>query len=486
MLWQLLVLIAVGFAGPTLVTVGVFVISQDRLRGPLLTGSVVWGVIVLIATPLVYDHFRHEILTFNENLNTVVIAVKKVPTVCIEDGSCRWTYQCHPYIVTESYLANESYQAYDSTRKKTVTKYRTVTKHRTVTKYHSCPYSLEEDEWQTVTSLKTDPTNASSANVTITEASHHLPDDPSAHLWREYRTIPVSILNSAGVGAPEVSKHYQQIIRTGSYPAISIEHGFENYLLSDPETTMRPTVSQDELVPYQQKGLLPKLHITPDEEHAVNKVYFVGMKPPANALQWQNAVAHFNAEAGALRQMDLHLVILPESAVGDLHQYAIALRGYWSDTSIFGHSPLPKNALVVVFATDGQVVKRAEVFTLMPPAADGVSNTLLFQDIQDQLPGQPLQPETLLGDPQPIVSQVSDEGYDVKYRTGSQGIGLLEYLLITGPHHFQRVPMASFRYLKDEILPSTDDCIKIFLIVLAIGLIAGGGSAIALFKIANR
>lgn len=396
----------------------------------------------LVVIPLTLWAGRHMAInsqvTFYENWNGWETRAVWLKTTCVRDGSCRHTYDCDPYTVTEYYDCS-----YTDSNGKRVSK----TCDRQVTKYHSCPYASEEWYFGVKTTL---------GDHTI--AGANVPTDPQKHRYRYYVAVP-SYLQS---GVPDRWTAVKNRLDAGNPGPVTERRSYENYILASQRSIIKRF--NDSVDGYLKANLLPKLNSSVYDFYYLNRVYTVGVTLSAD---WQPAINRFNAAFGSTLQGDLHVVIVDAGQISNPDNYTGALMAYWQGPT-FEKDALSKNAMVIVLGTkDGKTVDWARASTGMP-----IGNEHLVMQLQNELKGVALEPTTLLG--YPTAKVLDDRKVAV---TTSDGV--LEKI-VWGANRFTRVHMkprdgqGGFTYLLNEIEPTTGQMIGILFVVLFLGCIAWG------------
>lgn len=354
-------------------------------------------------------------LRYHEFWSGYETAALRGDTECHRDGSCQFTYDCDPYIVTIHHPAT-----YDSKGNQTSAAYDTDETH-----YHSCPEATVEWDFTINTTLG------------------------SYHIERTFADDPQPYRDSHGLrggvrhGAPPFWQDALNHLNVGDPRPVTVKKDYKNYILAS-QSTILHKFSAD-VAAY--KASLPKPASTQPvhDFYLADKAYFVGT--PAQP-GWNEAVMRFNAAFGSDLQGDLHVVVVGSGVAVAPDAYAGALNAYWTGPEL-DRDDISKNALVVVIGTDGSTVQWARAFTGMPRG-----NEALLLDIQRELKGKRLDPTLLIGNP---VGKL-DNG---KFAGVTRGQGVLEQQ-VWGTNQFKRVCMecgqqgsGGFTYLGSEIQPTT-------------------------------
>lgn len=260
---------------------------------------------------------------------------------CYRDGACAHTYDCDPYLVTETHYTRDS--------KGNVTGSHTTTR----TEYHSCPYATTELTFYITTSFG-DRVDVDSDVF-----------DASPAEWR------------AGSGLPAVQRgpsptwtRYKTELDSGSAPPATKVNEYKNFILAS-GSSIEKDVTVTDISRYRKRGMLPPHTVgvtsSADPEVVVhlvsaNKMSFV--KVQADAAAWNDSLARLNARLGTELQGDLHVVAVNASLVDDPQAYLNALKADWVNN--YGKWALPKNAIIVVLGVDATKVKFAVADTGMP------------------------------------------------------------------------------------------------------------------------
>jgi hypothetical protein len=378
-------------------------------------------------------------VTYNENWGGYELKANWERITCHRDGICRHDYDCDPYYVTVEYDC--SYRDSDGRKVK-------KTCEREEKRYHQCPYATEEWTFTIDTTL---------GEYTI--AANNLPTNPDAHRWRSSHAVPDDLPS----GIPAFWQQAKSRLDRGEPGPVTARREYANYILASQNTILKRY--SDSIERYRQAGLMPGINAGIHSFYYADRVYFVGVRPPGD---WQGAINRFDAALGVTLQGDLHLVIVDSNKVSDPDNYMGALAAYWQSPA-FEKDALSKNGIVVVLGTkDGRTVEWARAVTGMPEG-----NEPMLLAIRNELPGTPLDTESVLGNPRASLA-----GNSVQI---SHGQGALEKI-IWGPHAFKRVRMGKpgeegnvgYSYLLRELEPTGWQRFWILLVCLLFSLVAWG------------
>lgn len=279
-------------------------------------GALASLIITLPVYPIWTSVAKSDEHTFKEFWNGSEVAANFKTQACERDGSCRNTYQCDPYTVTEL----ETY--YDSEGN---LKTRTVL----VTKYHDCPYSSEE-------TLYTVDTTLGAFNV----GSWLMTGAP----YRQFTAIP----GGQVIAPPAEWTAAQKRIESGFPGGVTKQADYKNYILASDSTLFKQYSERiEELTTY---GLLPKPADSIQGLYNANKAYFVNVEG-FDAQKIVEDVQYLNAPIGSQLHGDLHVVFVNAKEVGDKTDYANTLKAYWTSKEL-GRNALSKNSIVVVVGVD--------------------------------------------------------------------------------------------------------------------------------------
>lgn len=354
--------------------------------------------------------------------------------------SCDHHYRCDPYTVVKTRTVDDGNG-------------KSHTETYTETHWHHCPETTQEISYFVDTTV---------GNFTI--GDHLLPPNPYHYEWDHDGNIPADLVATAHVPAQWAAAK-QRIDSGKPGPATSI-HSYDNYILASQSTILKNYSGAMDT--YLKQGLLPKVASDVYNFYYADKFYVVG-KDVANHAEWTNAVMRFNAAFGTDKQGDLHFVLVNSPKVTNPDDWFGALQAYWQ-SKLLGKHDISKNGLIVAVGTsDGKTVSWVRAATGMP-----VGNEDLFPAIVDALQGQPLNPATLIGEPQ--GKNVTGD-HPVIVHSG----GALEKA-VWGTNGFVRVSMTchqktdhcignGFSYLGSEIQPSTGQKVAIFFVALFFSLI---------------
>lgn len=359
-------------------------------------------------------------------------------TKCVRNGSCRWCYDCDPYI--ESYSCNCSTSSKGT--RSCSTCYRT--------KYHSCPYASFEREF--------------GVNTTIggfTYATGVMPPNPQANRFRALVAIPDSVIASAGTMPPQAWVDAKRRIEMQQPAPATKKAVYKNYILASDRTLMK-TYSSD-IATYKSAGLLPPIPSAVNR-YTSTRALFVGGSTKDTAA-WIKGVEYLNGAFGNELRGTIFLVVFDALKIPNIDRYTLALKAYWQSKEVFDSAALPKNALVLVIGTkDWATVDSSRAFTGMPIGNEGTTVAL-----RSMLQGRPLQVESLIG------NAVSLTGVPVKYHTATMEplVGAILWGKAGDPTtRFRRVSMSGrsggpgFLYLKGEISPKPWQSALIFVLAM--------------------
>jgi hypothetical protein len=355
------------------------------------------------------------------------IVAKSETTECHYDGwECANTHDCDPYLDTETYYDTEYYT--DANGK---LQSRQVLKTRIVTKHHTCPWATRETDYWLEDSF----------GQRFDLGSHWLDANPKP--FRASFGVPGGLER----GAPARWTEADEAFKAGNpLPAHKVNK-YPNPLLANQKTVLKN--NSGSIDKYLKAGLLP------DHTHNINKdpIYdgfmademaFIGDFPDQG--MWQLALGRLNAEVGAVKQGDVHMVALRASRLdeSDAQEYINALVAYSQSPKVYGKRSLAKNTIMVVVAVDDSlstvVWSRAKTG---PPIGNGG-----MIDSLGHLGGTRFTPEALLGQPHVVM-----QGHKFKYEPGS---GATEKIVLS---EFHRICMLTcepgqdggFGYLTAEI-----------------------------------
>lgn len=360
-LWLLLVVTAIVMA---LVGVGVKRVADQR-SGPEEVTWLEYGVamtaICIIVLPLVgwagFSLAKRDVLTYHEFWNGWEARAYVETIACHRDGSCRWTYDCDPYIVQVPYECGDSKNS--------------RTCYRSETRYHSCPYESHEYNYLVDTTLGT-----------YTIDTHRFPENPREHRWGHFRfeSLPDYVVSQAGVGEPAFWTRAAKRIADGTPGPVTKVNAYKNYVLASHYTILkRYRKAADE---YRAQKLLPApvAGIADGSFYRAKKVFAVGCAM-RDYESWNGALERLNAAFGTELQGDLRLVLVCDPRVTkDPDSYAYALEAHWQDSDLFKRSALPKNTVTVILGTtNGRTVSWSRAFTGMP-----VGNSVLTTLVRDR------------------------------------------------------------------------------------------------------
>lgn len=330
---------------------------------PLLCTSVAVVLLAIIVVILGWYIGKSSRMTYYEYWGGWETRAIKNEVKCTRDGPCRNEYDCDPYPV--SYSCN-------CTKNGCSTCYRT--------EYHDCPYSDTEYDYYVNTTL---------GRFTIDVG--RFPDNPRSHIWREGEDIPDSVIENAGVGDPKFWLAVKKRLEASNPGPVFVKKTYVNYLYAS-ERTILKQYSQD-IAFYKKSGLLPKFDQNDIYNfYHSNKLYVV--KQQIDTKTWDKKLETFNAAFGERLQGALYFVVVNSKVIGtNPWGYMYALKAHWQDITVYDKDSLPKNAVVVIVATDGKTIEWVKSFTGMP-----MGNDLMTNKISSTLAGQPFDPQIVFGD----------------------------------------------------------------------------------------
>lgn len=388
---------------------------------------------------------RNNLTMFTEYWNGWEVTAVKETIGCYRDGPCRWEYDCDPYLCNPhdcNCVCVSRDENGNCTSESCSTCWDTC--------YHDCPYVNQEYNFYVDSTI---------GRFVI--ASYIFPDNPQAHRWRRYKSIPQSIIARAGTGEPPFWVAARNRCQTGQPGPVTKRNNYPNYILASEHTLMKEYSS--DITDYKAQNLLPLLATAVDSFYGANKVSFIGWQVPNNNV-WQKTLEYLNANFGHQMQGDIHLVIIKNNKIStNPDRYTLALKAYWQDKATFGNNALSKNTVVVLVGTaDGMTVSWSRAFTGMP-----LGNERFIVTMRDGLKGLPLSSEILIG---PSSSKLNAQG--VSYPPdGKYGpIQRILWGLDDPATKFKRVSMSGddgqggFMYLKNEIRPNMGQMWVIFFV----------------------
>jgi hypothetical protein len=395
---------------------------------------------------------RSNLLTFHEYWNGWEMRAERTDYTCTRDGPCTHEYDCDPYIVQVSYSCGKDNKD---------------TCYRPETRYHDCPYVNVETSYSVATTVGS-----------FSIAEHRFPANPDQNRWRWGHAVPDYISASAGVGIPAFWLAAKQRVEAGTPGPVTKQMSYKNYILASDQTILKQYSAS--IQHFVEVKLMPQVTHDIHDFYAADKVHFVGYVPD-DPQGWQHSLAYLTAALGSELQGDLQVVVTNAKEINDNPDaYAIALKAYWQDVSVFDRDAFSKNSIgIVVGTTDGKTIAWARAFTGMP-----LGNEALTVALRSDLKGVALTPDTLFG----VVHGEFQTGKPPvrSVRTG----GALPAILwgdANPPTKFERVSMTAndktdhgggFLYLSSEIQPTDTQRIIIILCAFLLGLMAWGVCAV--------
>lgn len=417
MIWAFLLTLLAGEAVNLVCLTGVFNASGPKRINwkEFLIGAAICALVIVPGTVIVGRKIAlNNNLQYHEFWSGYEVSADQTDTECHRDGSCQFTYNCDPYIVTIHHSAT-----YDSKGNMTSPAYDTEETH-----YHSCPEATHEWDF--------------SINTTL--GNYHIertfPTD--AQLFRGDHGLSGNVR----VGVPPFWQDASDHLKAGDPRPVTVKKTYDNYLLASQDSILHQF--SDAVDKY--KSVLPAPASTKDvyNFYYANKEYSIGTDPGPG---WNEALMRFNAAFGSELQGDLHVVIVGDGVTSDPDEFTGALNAYWTGTK-FNRDALSKNGLVVVLGAKDGKVAWSRAFTGMP-----LGNEALITDLRNDLKGLPLTPDAILGTPK---GQLQGN----KFTGITHTAGAIEKD-VWGTHKFARISMSGkhggggFGYLSSEIQPST-------------------------------
>lgn len=407
------------------------------------------GLVVIPVTGMVGEKLAvaQQIDGFHEFWNGSIIETGFTPNTCTENGDCDHTFECHGHWVTvtttsidsEGRPTTESHLEYESDQ---------------------CPYATVEYDYWIRTNIHDEP-------IVIDDDVF----DANPVVWDpgEGQGIPGDV--QRGPGALWVS--YRDAIAAGDAPPATRVNDYSNFVLATRNDLLKEF--SDSISEYRKANLLPSHTVAVPESDdptigvTATKVQFVGGVP--GAREWNDALARFNAQLGATKQGDMHLVVVRADKIDDPDDYISALTAYWQSNK-FGKWGIAKNVIAVAVGVsdDGKKVEWARARTGMP-----LGNEEMLEAIALRLDGKPFTVDSLFG-----TTRVSIVNGEPKYETEAKAL-IPKTVLDDFP--FKRASMSGkdkgdngdgFVYLGDEVEAnlSTGAYALMFLIVVFVAAIA--------------
>lgn len=410
-------------------------------------------VFIPLTAYLGYNAAIQNQVSYNENWSGWELEAVLTKHKNYEDGSQR-----HDWVETRMEWVDETYTDTVPDGKggtKTVTKTRRVLKPVD----HYIPYTTEE--WTMTVRHTLGDTQI---------AYRFLPENPNNYRFRRGVRVPEQRFKST-TGYHPFWLEVRERIRNDDPGPVTLRFSYDNFILASQSSILKKY--NDSIERYTTQKLLPDLNSKIRDPYFSDRVYFVGTRPPGD---WQSAINRFNAALGSTLQGDLHLVIVDANKVTDQHNYAGALTAFWQSEK-FGKDALSKNGIVIILGTkDGKTIAWSKASTGMP-----MGNEHLLQQIEQELKGVSLDPQTLLGNPEGSIAVKTDKatGKPKQYVKVTNSSSELEKL-IWGPYKFDRVHMTDkdgdvgYSYLLMELQPTTVQIVFILLVITLLACIAWG------------
>lgn len=298
--------------------------------------------------------------------NGSITAAKSSERTCERDGDCVHEYDCDPYPDIEFYTDDEG-----------------KPQTRIVTKYHSCPYATKEYSYWLEDSLGDKHELATDAFAA----------DPKP--FRRDKGLPRGVFR----GVPEQWTTAREHLAAGDADPVTKTNKYTNYLLASQDSLLK--AYSDKIDQYREAGLLP-LHTADlldspvyDGYHA-DKVVFVGDSgSKTDRDEWQSSLGRLNSYLGSELQGDMHILVVPASAIDNPDDYTSALLAYWQSREL-GELGLAKNAIMLVIglSDDLSSVEWSRAKTGIP-----VGNGEMLSTLSTALVDMPFEARSLVGWP---------------------------------------------------------------------------------------
>ena len=195
--------------------------------------------------------------------------------------------------------------------------------------------------------------------------------------------------------------------------AASVAHRYTNYLLADPDSLFRSTITEE------QKKLIP----TYPGIRGLYKRQPVVHKGIPELQEWSRLLFEVNADLGGAKKIDITMLVTDSSD----RTYAQTVEAAW----IYG----PKNSLNIIAGTDGKVFTWVEVVSISPCET-------LKVELRDALEGFPL-------------------------NKPKEGVALISSLAAT---HFDKISMEEFKHLAPKAKVKGWKLWLLYLLVLAVSI----------------
>lgn len=407
----------------------------------LVVGSIVCAVLVVpLVTSIGFAVAKSSAMKYYEFYNGFESSATISQNTCSRDGSCHYTYNCDPYRVMVTTYSTDS-------------KGHTHPHRHWETRYHHCPYATEEFTYYVSDTL----------GDTHQIGDVRFADNPQP--WRGDMGLP-----SVETGKPAFWVAAKTRIDAKNPGGVTKQAAYDNYIMASQHDIYAKHSS--DIDTYTKAGLMPGPAGEVIGFYDATKFQAVKVAVPRPG-EWDEAIARFNGKLGGTRRGDLHMVVVDAAKVTDPDRYALAMESYWQSPT-FGKHTLSKNGIVVIIgAADGKVTW-ARGFTGMPEG-----NELVLQKFHN-LAGTPMTPAAIFGPsgvgqaafaattsittPAP-ATQTTPEAQSPALPIPAQTTttpapapavteGALEKIIFDKDGGYQRVHMASYAYLKDDIQPS--------------------------------
>lgn len=342
----------------------------------------------------------------------------------------------HQYDTGEIYWYEESYwksEPYDCPSAEEPSKRctRSVEKKRSVPAPIYAPFASKEYRYFITNSI---------SDAYVFPKTYVKADEPYGN-----RAIPANL----PMGQPSHWVRSKQRIEAGDPRSFEGIFTYENPIYATQDSMLLPysndvqRLLDDKLLPEHTVGINDQPLYGFSKSQA-SKVSFVQYQP-ADEAAWQESLSGLNAAVGSKLEGDIHLVVIDAKLVDSKVDYLNALKAYWLDIEYFGRRALAQNAIIVVVGAENEQVKWAIASTGMP---DG--NEILLRRLESTLPGTPLTPAAVIGDPRTVVTPAASEDEDeITTVTLSDKPGTLEWIIL------EDTPFVRACMLSEE----GDDCI---------------------------
>jgi hypothetical protein len=364
-----------------------FVVVSILLGGLIIPSTLAVGSKLSVDEIVRYEQFVNGVETKATDLVTTCYEGRRGNSHAAGQSNCSHTYVSGSYSWTETY-----WETVCTTDSKGNQSCHDEMRTRTESANIYTPYVTREHSYTIESSM-------GKGGAPDPFAFSEIYADASPKPFRADVAIPSDIPRGAPADWLDAKKH----LDAHDPRSVTMLSSYDNYILASGDEVLKAYGGK--IDQYKRAGLMPepakdilKDPVSGPSHSQANKLSFVGVSV-ADPASWQRSVMRFNAALGMKLQGDLHVVLVNTSKVpgSDAETYVTALKAYWQSPA-FEKRAIAKNAIIVVLGVADSKVDWARATTGMP-----FGNEEMSQWVQDWLPGQPLDPRTIFGEPVTVI-----------------------------------------------------------------------------------